>query len=69
MRNRFYVALGAIQLVVGGAVALKPLYGSPGPLTNSRALDMAFAAYFLIRGMMNLRLARRAPPASRPPEP
>lgn len=73
MRSRIIIALGVIQLAVGAFVALRPFTG--GTLTNSRLLDMAFAAYFLIRGTMNIRnamMARRqaVPPvqSTRPPD-
>lgn len=71
MRSRVVVVLGVIQLAVGAFVALRPLTGAP--LTNSRALDMAFAAYFLIRGAMNIRnaiIAWREPTTTvHPPHP
>lgn len=60
MRSHFILLLGAIQVGVGVFIALRPLTGSGAPITNSRVLDMAFAAFFLIRGAMHLRNARRA---------
>lgn len=61
MRNRFVLLLGAIQVAVGVFIALRPLVGSGAPLTSTRVLDMAFAAFFLIRGIMNMRTALRTP--------
>lgn len=73
MRSKFIIVLGVIQLAVGAFVALRPLTGAP--LTNSRLLDMAFAAYFLIRGAMNIRnvmvagrSATHPAPPVRPPD-
>lgn len=72
MRNRFALFLGAVQVAVGVFIALRPLVGSGAPLTSTRVLDMAFAAFFLIRGIMNMRAALRATPRvpdSPPPPP
>lgn len=66
MRKNAFIALAIVQLAVGAFVALRPLIGSGAPITTSRALDMAFAAFFLIRGAMNLRSAFRPP--IRPPQ-
>lgn len=60
MRVKVILLLGLIQFVIGAFIALRPLSGSGAPLTNSRVLDMAFAAYFFIRGAMNVRNARNA---------
>ena len=69
VRTRIILLLGAIQAGVGVFIALRPLVGSGQPLTSSRALDMAFAAFFLIRGVMNMRTARRVPREPFPPPP
>ena len=61
MRNRFILFLGAIQVAIGVFIALRPLVGSGSPLSSTRVLDMAFAAFFLIRGIMNMRTGLRAP--------
>lgn len=56
---------------LGAFVALRPLWAGPRPLTDSRWLDIAFAAFFLIRGIMNVRSTLRdgrgttAPPGPR----
>ena len=67
VRSRFLLALGAILIVIGGYLAVRPLIGAGAPITSSRWLDMAFAVFFLIRGVMNVRTATRAP--YRPPAP
>lgn len=61
VRSRFLLALGAILIVIGGYLAVRPLIGAGAPITSSRWLDMAFAVFFLIRGVMNVRTATRAP--------
>ena len=60
MRIKVILLLGVLQVGVGVFIATRPLIGAGSPLTSSRLLDMAFAAYFLIRGAMNLRNAFRA---------
>ena len=73
MRITVILLLGVIQVGAGVYIATRPLIGSGAPLTSSRLLDMAFAAYFLIRGAMNLRNAllahRESRTASLPPSP
>ena len=59
MRSKFLLALGAILILIGLYLALRPLLGAGAPVTSSRFLDMAFAVFFLIRGAMNVRVARR----------
>lgn len=53
------VVLGWIMIALGLFVALHPLWSHGRPVTTSIWLDMAFAAVFLLRGVMNLRFARR----------
>lgn len=43
---------------LGAYIALRPLFGAPA-VTGTRLLDMAFAAIFLLRGVMNIRSLRR----------
>lgn len=62
VRSRILLALGAILILVGVFVAVRPLIADGAPVTGSRLLDMAFAAFFLLRGVMNIRAARRKPP-------
>ena len=61
-RARVILVIGAVMMAIGAFVALRPLWAGPQPLTNSRWLDVAFAAFFLIRGLMNVRIALRQPP-------
>lgn len=61
MRSRFLLALGAILIGIGVYLAMRPLVGTGAPITSSRWLDMAFAVFFLIRGVMNVRTATRSP--------
>jgi hypothetical protein len=58
-RVRVTLALGVVMILLGAFVALRPLWAGPRPLSASRWLDAAFALFFLLRGWMNVRLARR----------
>ena len=53
------LVLGIIMIVLGAIVALRPLYAPGRSLTGSPWMDMAFAVLFLLRGVMNVRSARR----------
>lgn len=53
------VVLGWIMIAIGVYVAVHPLWAHGRPVTTSIWLDMAFAAVFLLRGVMNLRVSRR----------
>lgn len=55
------IVLGWIMIALGLYVALHPLWSHGRPVTPSIWLDMGFAALFLLRGVMNLRVGRRAP--------
>jgi hypothetical protein len=57
------LVLAAVQLGLGVFVALRPLW-SAAPLTGSRLVDGAFAVLFLVRGLMNVKRARKRPSAS-----
>ena len=65
-RARVVLGIGVVMMAIGAVVALRPLWAGPQPLTNSRWLDVAFAAFFLIRGLMNVRAALRHPPSGTP---
>jgi hypothetical protein len=58
------LVLGIVMLTLGGYLALRPLWAHGRPVTGSILLDMAFAAVFLLRGVMNVRRARRKRSAS-----
>ena len=53
------IVLGVVMVLLGAYLALHPLWSSGRAVTSSIWFDMAFAALFLLRGMMNLRSARR----------
>jgi len=53
------IALGVVMIVLGLYVALHPLWANGRTITGSIWFDMAFAALFLLRGVMNLRGGRR----------
>ena len=55
------MVLGWIMIALGAYVAVHPLWSHGQPVTTSIWLDMAFAAVFLLRGLMNLRSLRRTP--------
>jgi hypothetical protein len=61
------LVLGALMIALGLFLALRPLMAPGRPVTNSRWLDMAFALFFLVRGAMNVRSARRARGPGAPP--
>lgn len=58
LRARGALVLGIVMIGLGIFVAIRPLWRAP-PLTRSVLLDVAFAAFFVLRGMLNLRSARR----------
>jgi hypothetical protein len=53
------IVLGIVMILLGSYVALHPLWANGRPITTSIWFDMAFAALFLLRGVMNVRGARR----------
>jgi hypothetical protein len=60
-RARVVLVIGAVMMALGSYIALRPLWVGPRPLSASRWLDVAFAAFFLLRGWMNVRSALRTP--------
>lgn len=58
-RTALPLILGVLMIGIGAYIALRPLLGDGRPVTPSRWLDIAFSAFFIIRGSMNLRAARR----------
>jgi hypothetical protein len=54
------LVLGVIMIGLGAYVAVLPLLPSHRALTGSRWLDVAFAAFFILRGWMNVRSALRS---------
>ena len=63
-RTRVTLVLGVVMFLLGAFVALRPLWAGQQTLSESRWLDMAFALFFMLRGLMNVRLARRQMAAS-----
>ena len=53
------IVLGLVMILLGSYVALHPLWANGRPITQSIWFDMAFAALFLLRGVMNLRGGRK----------
>jgi hypothetical protein len=60
------LVLGWIMIALGAYVAIHPLWSHGQPVTTSIWLDMAFAAVFLLRGLMNLRSLKRVPSRGTP---
>jgi hypothetical protein len=65
MRRTISILLGLGMLGLALYVLGRPLVGGGAPVTSSRGLDLAFAAFFGLRGGMYLWRARR--PAAGPP--
>lgn len=55
------LALGAILIGLGAYVAVRPLWTPHSTVTPSRFLDVTFAVVFILRGIVNVRAALRAP--------
>jgi hypothetical protein len=53
------IVLGVVMVLLGAYLALHPLWSGGRPVTSSVWFDMALAALFLLRGLMNLRSSRR----------
>jgi uncharacterized membrane protein HdeD (DUF308 family) len=55
------LALGVAMFGLGLYVGVRPLWTHNSVVTGARWLDMAFAAVFMLRGVLNVRtaLARR----------
>jgi uncharacterized membrane protein HdeD (DUF308 family) len=52
------MVLGVILGALGLFIAVRPLF-VPKTFTDSRWLDMTFAAVFLLRGVLNIKTALR----------
>ena len=68
-RYRVILVIGLAMMALGAFIALRPLWAGPQPLSSSRWIDVAFALFFLLRGLMNVQGARRmlAAMATAPP--
>lgn len=51
--------LGVAMFAIGFYVAVRPLWTHDAVLTGARWLDIAFAAVFMLRGALNVRIAAR----------
>lgn len=61
-RTTFALVISVVMLGLGAFVALRPLWAPERPLTSSWWLDGGFALFFLVRGAVGVRIARRRPP-------
>lgn len=59
-RYRIVLVIGLAMMALGAYIALRPFWAGRAPMSSSRWIDMAFAAFFLVRGLMNVQGARRA---------
>jgi uncharacterized membrane protein HdeD (DUF308 family) len=51
------LVLGVIMFGLGAYVGVRPLWAHNAVVTGARWLDMAFAAVFMLRGVLNVRTA------------
>ena len=67
-RAAIVLVIGLIMVGLGAYIALRLLWMGGAPLTGTRWLDVAFGAFFVFRGALNIRSARRMQAiAARPP--
>ncbi len=59
MRSRIALLLGIVMVVLGVALIVSTFVLGRPQVTSARALDGAFAAFFLLRGAMNIVRSRR----------
>jgi uncharacterized membrane protein HdeD (DUF308 family) len=57
-RARIALVLGLLMIALGAFIGVRLVLGSP-PLTRSLPLDCVFALFFVARGALNIRAARR----------
>ena len=58
-RALIVLTIGLIMVGLGAYIALRLLWMGGAPLTGTRWLDVAFGAFFVFRGALNIRSARR----------
>ena len=58
VRATLAVVLGVVMFGIGAFIAVRPLWGAPPVTGGSRVFDYVFAAFFMLRGAMNLRSRR-----------
>ena len=68
-RVMFVMVVGVIMVALGAYIALRLVWMGGAPLTGRRWMDFSFGAFFVLRGALNIRSARRiqAIDAERPP--
>jgi hypothetical protein len=59
VNTRIVLVLGLVMVALGVAVVVRLIRGD-APLTTSTFLDGVFAAFFILRGALNVHAARRA---------
>ena len=64
-RHTLSLVLGLIMIGLGSFIALRPLWVGRRPLTGQPFLDVAFALFFVLRGLLYLRSLRRPDPRDR----
>jgi hypothetical protein len=60
-RGRIALVLGAVMVALGAWLLVNAFVLRRPPITGKPLLDAAFAFFFLLRGGMNVRYARRSP--------
>lgn len=60
IRGKIVFGLGIVMVLLGAWIAFRPLLPGARPITPSRLLDVAFALFFVLRGLMNVRTGWRA---------
>ena len=64
-RGHVALVLGVIMVVLGGWLLIHTVILQRSPVSGQRWLDVGFAALFMLRGVMNVRSARRIAGAMR----
>ena len=54
------LVIGVAMIAIALFLLARPFFPPGTPVTTTRWLDLAFAAFFLLRGGMNVRAALRA---------
>lgn len=54
------LVVGIVMIALALFLIARPFFPPGGPVTSARWLDLAFAAFFLLRGAMNVRSSLRA---------
>jgi hypothetical protein len=66
-RHVIGLVIGSVMIGIAIFLLTRPLFPPGTPVTTARWLDLAFAAFFLVRGGMNVRAALRARREPPPP--